>query len=44
MDREEDREKKPGEVLGEAEEGEEEDGVGGVGMVSLGFGRSEFGA
>lgn len=44
MDREEDREKKPGEVCGEAVEGEEEDVVDGVGMASLGFGRAEVAA
>lgn len=38
MDREEER---PGEVRGEAED---EGVVGGVGMVSLGLGRSEVGA
>lgn len=43
-DMEEDRDERPGEVQGEAVEGEGEgEGVvGGVAMVSLGLGRSEF--
>lgn len=44
MDREEEREERPGEVRGEAVEGEDEGVVGGVGMVSLGLGQFEFGA
>lgn len=41
VDREKEREERPGEVRGEAKD----DGVvGGVGMVSLGLGRSEVGA
>lgn len=41
VDREEEREERPEEVRGEAVEGEDEGVVGGVGMVSLGLGRSE---
>lgn len=44
MDREEEREERPGEVRGEAVEEEDEGVVGGVGMVSLGLERSEVGA
>lgn len=41
-DMEDDRDERPGEVQGEAVEGEGEGVVGGVAMVSLGLGRSEF--
>ncbi len=41
MDKEEEREDRPGEVRGEAVDGEDEGVVGGVGMVSLGLVRSE---
>lgn len=41
MDREEERDERPGEVQGEAVEGEDEGVVGGVGMVGLGLGQSE---
>lgn len=44
MDREEEREERPGGVQGDAVEGEDEGVVGGIGMVSLGLGRSEVGA
>lgn len=44
VDREEEREERPGEVRGEAVKGEDEGMVRGVGMVSLGLGRSEVGA
>lgn len=44
MDREEEREDRPGEVRGEAVEGEDEGVVGRVGIVSLGLGWSEVGA
>lgn len=44
VDREEEREERPGEVRWEAVEGEDEGVVGGVGMVSLGLGRSVVGA
>lgn len=43
VDREEERDERPGEVQGEVVEGEDEGVVGGVGMVSLGLGRSEVG-
>lgn len=39
VDREEERDERPGEAV----EGEDEGVVGGVGMVSLGLGRSEVG-
>lgn len=42
MDREEEREERPGEVRGEVVEGEDDRVVGGVGMVSLGLGQFEF--
>lgn len=41
VDREEEREERPGEVRGEAMEGDGEGVVRGFGMVSLGLGRSE---
>lgn len=44
VDKEEDRVERPEEVQGEAVEGEGEGVVEGVGMVSLGLGRSECGA
>lgn len=44
VDREDDRVERPEEVQGEALKEEDEGVVGGVGMVSLGLGRSEFGA
>lgn len=44
VDREEEREDRPGEVRGEAVEGEDEGVVGRVGIVSLGLWWSEVGA
>lgn len=41
VDREEEREERPGEVRGEAEDAD--DAVLGIGMVSLGLGRSDVG-
>lgn len=43
MDREEEREDRPGEVRGEAVVGEDEAVVGRAGMASLGLGWSEVG-
>lgn len=44
VDREDERVERPGDVRGEAVKGEGEGVAGGVGMVSLGFGRSEVDA